>query len=690
MKKFKDFISENKKIQIQEALTPAQERTVSKWKRGDYSFSDKAFPEGSDTVFVKLDDLDKSDTQKQIEEHLHNNGIRVSDYRNNEAVDKYNRTVSIGKALNKTKAPDELKRSFENDPVRQAKSVNSDFRVAFTRDRNHVAGITSRGHSWEEESCMNFATGIKREYLKKDLIHGSHAAYLVHKDDLDIKNPLARISLKPFSDIDDPSNKILVADPRTYGPNNEAFSKTVSTWLSNNFPVDPSKVYRKNPHLSNEGGINNIIGKDALDRVINSNDDNMIGDAIDHPDLSEKQITDILNKKKRPFSRVILHKNANDDHILHAMDSPNIYGNYIATAIDGNNVSHRVLSKGFHMFMNNPNDINSRAIVTSVAKNKNTTPEMLERIHDKVPEMNFDQDKSFMRAHIASNINAPEHLLKRIINLNDPIANQEAFKNPNLSSESITKILKDKNVPEYSKEDLFENPNITSEHIDHALNSDNDRFHNVVSRRLGLLSDDHINKLLEKNSPTVERNLLHKQDLSPDIIEKLYKKRLEPFYKSPEENPSLRSYSTSFENVISRNKNTSPDILKEIAKNSDHIHSMILIKPTLNSDHIHDIIDHAFKNDQEYKMEDIMRNPNIDNSHLKKLYENGSIHTRLSVMEHPKASQELLKSGLNDIQYGVRHTAIKRIDSKDVLKEHLKNETSDMLKTTIRKRLKEL
>lgn len=80
---------------------------------------DKVF-NGKSRIEYPLENTD-SVPHPDVEEHLNNNGIRITDYINGKGKDRYNREVNIGKALVKTKAPDQVKAAYENDPTRQQK-----------------------------------------------------------------------------------------------------------------------------------------------------------------------------------------------------------------------------------------------------------------------------------------------------------------------------------------------------------------------------------------------------------------------------------------------------------------------------------------------------------------------------------------------------------------------------------------
>lgn len=236
-----------KKQKIEEALDDNQKQTVDFWTKLHTNkakeLSDHAM-KGEHTVFLPLshhEDLTKK-VPEDIHNHLRQNGFEVpsfNEYKAGYATDRHGRITSIGKALNKSKASPELKQKFENDPDRQtSQTSHGDLRVAITHHPHQVAGMsTDRG--WT--SCMHMYDGCNANYLEKDIKHGTHAAYLVHKDDKNIENPIARIAIKPFTS--ERGHTILRPEEKTYGTGNSAFEHTVREWTNTHFPMREDSTY---------------------------------------------------------------------------------------------------------------------------------------------------------------------------------------------------------------------------------------------------------------------------------------------------------------------------------------------------------------------------------------------------------------------------------------------------------------
>lgn len=249
MKYFNNFLKEV----LSEELTPDQKEIVDIWKnRKKTPDLSKHVMQGESTIRIPLPSDEDEHVGKiphTVHSHLENHGYSIpsfGDYKSGYALDKHGRIVSIGKVLNKTKASPEIKGHFENDPARQA-AMKKDLHVAITKDPYHVAGMsTDRG--WT--SCMHMETGSNANYLQADIEHGTHVAYLVHKDDKDIKNPIARIALKPFKNSE--GHVVLRPEESMYGSGNSKFHDVVREWSTQHFPMENGSPYKKSSNLYND------------------------------------------------------------------------------------------------------------------------------------------------------------------------------------------------------------------------------------------------------------------------------------------------------------------------------------------------------------------------------------------------------------------------------------------------------
>ncbi len=131
------------------------------------------------------------------------------------------RKIKIGKLI---KDPI-LLQSFANDPNRAASK--EEHLVVISRHPYDIAGMsTDRG--WT--SCMNLNTGRFKNFVPLEIKAGTIVAYLIKKADVNIKNPLARMLIKPFINSVDKSVALGIENVM-YGTGNLEFKKVVSQWV---------------------------------------------------------------------------------------------------------------------------------------------------------------------------------------------------------------------------------------------------------------------------------------------------------------------------------------------------------------------------------------------------------------------------------------------------------------------------
>lgn len=263
MKTFKQYLQ-----YVTEELNTRQKKTVDRWVK-DYpdahaeghpnavAISKSVIPEGSHKITIPFNDDDGTvDAHPDVESHLRNHGYSISNYKKGTVKDRYNREVSIGKILEKTKADKKVKHAFLTDPNRiGARQSKKRLMITITRHPYHVAGM-STGQGWT--SCMDMSCGFEKRYLKDDVQQGTHVAYLHHEDDPDMKNPIARVALRPFHS-EDKKETILRPEQHTYGNAPSSFHKTVNAWSEKNFPANKEKLYIRNKKVYSEDG-EDVIG----------------------------------------------------------------------------------------------------------------------------------------------------------------------------------------------------------------------------------------------------------------------------------------------------------------------------------------------------------------------------------------------------------------------------------------------
>lgn len=96
---------------------------------------------------------------------------------------------------------------------------------------NKIEKLTSEINFLEEELEKRHKHGDNSNYLIYDVLEGSLISFLIKSDDLDIKNPLANLNIKPFINQEDSNDYILVSDSKMYGQELPEFKETVDKFL---------------------------------------------------------------------------------------------------------------------------------------------------------------------------------------------------------------------------------------------------------------------------------------------------------------------------------------------------------------------------------------------------------------------------------------------------------------------------
>lgn len=172
-------------------------------------------------------------------------GYTQVNFKTNTAVDKHGRTVRLGKAVGATIAQidkmnkgdafwdqfvDNGKRAYaqwERNNQAKAKDLQSqanDVMVVISRHPYDVAGM-STGRDWT--SCMNLNTGSNKNFIPMDIVNGTIIAYLTRTNDKNLQQPLARVLIKPFRNIENNSEIMLGIENKTYPPE----AKSIPGWL---------------------------------------------------------------------------------------------------------------------------------------------------------------------------------------------------------------------------------------------------------------------------------------------------------------------------------------------------------------------------------------------------------------------------------------------------------------------------
>lgn len=153
----------------------------------------------------------------------------------------------------------------------------------------------------EENIDDRLSTGENAKYLIYDVKEGSLSAFLVKKSDLNIKNPLCTLNIKPYINEDDEDDFILASDNSMYGQTVPEFKQTVDAWLRDVNGADKEGIFCLNDKLYDDGSsrIELMSKEKAIKKIINTGTVNDIIQALRkrHIDISDvKSILDAFKK----------------------------------------------------------------------------------------------------------------------------------------------------------------------------------------------------------------------------------------------------------------------------------------------------------------------------------------------------------------------------------------------------------
>jgi hypothetical protein len=205
-------------------------------------------------------------------------GYTSVDFYEGTVRDGHNRVIRLGKAIEKSikyaqskdfneETIDDYKRAFQLWSRLQqratkellSKTGNEKLMVVISRHPYDIAGM-STGRDWS--SCMNLDTGKNSKYVPIDIKNGTIIAYLVFASDANLKNPIGRILIKPYFNIDTWGDETRTMDNimfgiemRTYPPsaiNIPNWVKIVRKWVDDANSKSKSGRYHLPTNMYND------------------------------------------------------------------------------------------------------------------------------------------------------------------------------------------------------------------------------------------------------------------------------------------------------------------------------------------------------------------------------------------------------------------------------------------------------
>lgn len=132
-----------------------------------------------------------------------------------------------------------LTRTFMNSSSRTS-SQKTDLEVVISQNIHDIAQM-STGRGWK--SCMELGIGSHYDDVFCEVKEGGLIAYLINKDDREIEEPLARISIKRF--VNEAGQSLAMPEDRVYGNEKPGFYAQVEEWLKSRQKALPKGKYER-------------------------------------------------------------------------------------------------------------------------------------------------------------------------------------------------------------------------------------------------------------------------------------------------------------------------------------------------------------------------------------------------------------------------------------------------------------
>ena len=199
---------------------------------------------------------DSHDLMHQVWNVLNDMNYEIVDYGTG-ILTRENKPEAIGAILSRNKVDPSIINLFANDTYRtsatkdepdsdHAEEMNTSNQViVITRDKYEAAEVSTNkkwtsclnlGGGWEGVDELSQGRGQNAHYLVQDVSIGCIAAYLVKKDDMELKDPIARLSIKPFINSADPTTVAFGVHDKVYHrtgrPYPAAFKTIVHQWAN--------------------------------------------------------------------------------------------------------------------------------------------------------------------------------------------------------------------------------------------------------------------------------------------------------------------------------------------------------------------------------------------------------------------------------------------------------------------------
>lgn len=327
-------------------------------------------------------------TENEIKDILEPYQFTIKDYKNNLAIDtKNNREIALNKALNivSKKEPEakELMDRYASIKSRGIIDKKDDLIIIFSSAKYDIAGMsTGRLPTWS--SCMNLIMGGNQHYVERDIREGTIICYLTKVNDTNIENPLGRVLIKPFLNVQNEKDVILYPDQKTYGiiPNSEKFTDTIDDYMEKTQKLLGN--YRRLGCLYNDSYRDQVEDKETIrNRALKKLEK---GEQLTNPEFISLHIMD----RRRLIEKMLINGNILHDLIYYVLASQSQKKRYISLLIKNNKYSTYNMYEDEYIFNNSPKEVKKEIIDYKIKNGKLIWSDQLKEATPEQREEHFN------------------------------------------------------------------------------------------------------------------------------------------------------------------------------------------------------------------------------------------------------------------------------------------------------------
>jgi hypothetical protein len=314
----------------------------AKYRNADLNFG-PAFP--NERTYIRLGEIDDESSlnlsvPQDIKDFLDGKGYEVDNWKEGMAKHKNlaNKKMRIGKLVGKR--PD-LKKMFDQR-LGTGKKDTGDLVAVFSYNPRDIATM-STGRGWT--SCADLSKGgVAAEQIPNKIAKGGMVAYLINAKDKEIKNPIARISIRRFVSMSDGSF-ILLPEKACYGADVPEFEDLVLDVLQGNneeTSQDEFGIFKDAEggySDSFRGYVDQFGQSSGIEELIDSKWDS--GDINDWSRLMQQHLDDWSNEEiPEPLSADLLYKFINQSIERNNIKTLHVALNYLNDVGRSSNWEH--------------------------------------------------------------------------------------------------------------------------------------------------------------------------------------------------------------------------------------------------------------------------------------------------------------------------------------------------------------